>query len=97
MKKLHFRDTLKPSHYRELNEDQKKSILESHMFFKEKRDGTIKVRTMAGGNKQRDFIPKKYSNSPTVATEDVLLSCIIYEEEERDVAVIDIPNPFIKK
>ena len=35
-------------------------------------------------------------SSPTVATEAVLLSCIIDAEEERDVAVIDIPNSFIQ-
>ena len=34
MKHLHFRDTFKPKHYIELNEYQKKSILESHMFLK---------------------------------------------------------------
>ena len=35
-------------------------------------------------------------SSPTVATESVLLSCIIDAEEVRDVAVIDIPNTFIQ-
>jgi hypothetical protein len=53
------------------------------MFLKEKRDGFLKGRTVAGGNKQRD-------------TEAVLLSCIIDAEEGRDVAVIDIPNAFIQ-
>ena len=32
-----------------------------------------------------------------MSTEAVLLSCIIDDEEERDVAVIDIPNAFIQK
>ena len=66
------------------------------MFLKEKRDGKVKGRTVAGGNKQRDYISKEDSSSPTVATESVLLSCIIDAEEERDVAVIDIPNAFIQ-
>ena len=66
MKQLHFRYTFKPKNYRYLNEDQKKSILESPMFLKEKRDGTIKGRTMAGGNKKRDFIIKEDSSPPTV-------------------------------
>jgi hypothetical protein len=51
---------------------------------------------VAGGTKQRDYISKKDASSPTVATESVLLSCIIDAEEERDVAVIDIPNAFIQ-
>jgi hypothetical protein len=66
------------------------------MFLKEKRDGKIKGRTVAGGNKQRDYISKEDASSPTVATESVLLSCIIDAEEERDVAVIDIPNAFVQ-
>ena len=96
MKQLHMRDTFKPMHYRELNEAQKKSVLESHMFLKEKRDGKVKGRTVAGGNKQRDFISKEDASSPTVSTEAVLLTSIIDAEEGRDVAVIDIPNAFIQ-
>jgi hypothetical protein len=66
------------------------------MFLKEKRDGSLKGRTVAGGNKQRDYISKEDASSPTVATEAVLLSCIINAKEGRDVAVIDIPNAFIQ-
>ena len=47
------------------------------MFLKEKRDGAIKGRAVDGGNKQRDYIYKEYASSPTVATDAVLLSCII--------------------
>jgi hypothetical protein len=65
------------------------------MFLKLKRDGKIKGRTVAGGNKQRDYISKEDASSPTVATESVLLSCIINAEGERDVVVVDIPNVFI--
>jgi hypothetical protein len=59
------------------------------MFLKQKRDGKIKGRTVARGNKQRDYISKEDASSP------VLLSCIIDAEEERDVAVVDILNAFI--
>jgi hypothetical protein len=96
MKQLHFRDTFNPMHWSELTHAERQSILESHMFLKEKRTGTIKGRTVAGGNKQRDFISKEEASSPTVATEAVLLSCIIDADEGRDVAVIDIPNAFIQ-
>ena len=67
------------------------------MFIKENRDSKIKGRTVTGGNKQRGFISKEDSSSPTVANEDVLLSCIIYIEEERDVATIYTPYAFIQK
>jgi hypothetical protein len=83
MKQLHFRNTFKPKHWSKLSKTQRQTVLETHMFLKEKRDGFLKGRTVAGGNKQRD-------------TEAVLLSCIIDAEEGRDVAVIDIPNAFIQ-
>jgi hypothetical protein len=66
------------------------------MFLKQKQDRKTKGRTVAGGNKQRDYISKEYAISPTVATESVLLSCIIDTEEERDVTVVDIPNAFVQ-
>jgi hypothetical protein len=96
MKQLHFRDTFKPMHWREFTHTQKQCVLESHMFLKERRDGKIKGRTVAGGNKQRDYISREDASSPTVATESILLTCIIDAEEGRDVAVIDIPNAFIQ-
>jgi hypothetical protein len=72
-------------------------VLESHMFLKEKQDGKIKGRTVAGGSKQRDYISKEDASSLTIATELVLLSCIIDAEDERaDVAVINIPNAFVQ-
>ena len=96
MKQLHLRDTFKPLHWKEMTSKQKASMLESHVFLKEKRDGTIKGHKAAGGNKQRDFMSKEDVSSPTAATEAVLLSCITDAEEGRDVAAIDIPNAFMQ-
>jgi hypothetical protein len=96
MKQLHLRKTFKPHHWQELSIAQRQTVLESHMFLKLKRDGKIKGRTVAGGNKQRDYISKEDSSSPTIAKESVLLSCIIDAEEHRDVAVVDIPNAFVQ-
>ena len=95
-KHIHIRDTFDPKNYKEITEEHKNSTLEYHMFSKEKIYGIIKGRPVAGGNNQRDLIYKEYFSSPTVATEDVILSCIIDTEEERDVAVIDIPNKLIQ-
>jgi hypothetical protein len=96
MKKLHFRNTFKPKHCRELSQVQRQTVLESHMFIKQKWDENIKGRTVAGGNKQQDYISKEDASSPTVATESVLLPCIIDAEEEQDVAVVGIPNAFVQ-
>jgi hypothetical protein len=96
MKQLHFHNTFKPKHWSKLSKTQCQTVLESHMFLKEKQDGSLKGRTVAGGNKQRDYISKEDASSPTVTTEAVLLSCIIDAKEGRDVIVIDIPNAFIQ-
>jgi hypothetical protein len=95
VKHLHFRDTFKPLNWSSLTRVQRLMALGSHMFLKEKREGG-KGRTVAWGNKQRDYISKEDVGSPTVTTESVLLSCIIDAQEKRDVAVIDIPNAFIQ-
>jgi hypothetical protein len=96
MNQFHLHKTFKPNHWPELSKAQRQTVLESHMFVKLKRDGKIKGRTIAGGNKQRDYISKEDAISPTVATESVLLSCIIDAEEHRDVAIVDIPNAFVQ-
>jgi hypothetical protein len=96
MKQLHFRNKFTPLLWSDIPENQLKTVLKSHMFLKLKRDGKIKGRTVAGGNKQRDYISKEDASSLTVATEAVLLTCIVDAEEGRDVAVIDIPNAFIQ-
>ena len=80
MNPLHFWNTLKPNHWRELTHTKLQTVLESHMFLKKKRYGAIKGRAVAGGNKQCDYISKEYAGSPNVATEAVLMSCIIDEE-----------------
>jgi hypothetical protein len=46
MKQLHFRDTSLPKHWKDLNETERKTILDSHMFLKEKRDGKIKAKRL---------------------------------------------------
>ena len=52
MKQLHWRNSYKPKHWHGLTKEQKKQILESHVFVEEKKDGAIKARKVIGGNKQ---------------------------------------------
>jgi hypothetical protein len=66
MKQLHFHNTFKPKHWSELSKIQCQMVLELHMFLKEKRDGSLKGRTVARGNKQQDYISKEDSSSPTL-------------------------------
>ena len=96
MKQLHWRNTFKPVRWSELTPKQKETVLESHIFITKKRTGEIKGRTVAGGNKQRGYIEKEDASSPTVATESVILTSVVDAIEERESAVIDVPNAFIQ-
>jgi hypothetical protein len=96
IKQLYLRNTFKPNHWRELSQVQRQTMLESYMFLKQKCDGKTNGRTVSGRDKQRDYISKEDASSPTVATEAVLLSCIIDAKERRDFAVVDIPNAFVQ-
>ena len=66
------------------------------MFLKQKRTGQIKGRGCADGRKRRLHTPKDDASSPTMATESVLLSCVIDAKERRDVATVDIPGVFMQ-
>jgi len=96
MKQLYWRDSYKPKHWHELTKKQKKQILESHIFVEQKRDGLIKARKVIGGNKQQDYITKEDVSSLTVTAEAVMLTCVIDAQEDRDIAVVDIPNAFVQ-
>ena len=96
MKQLHWRNSYKPKHWHSLTKKQKDQLLESHIFVEEKQDGTIKAQKVIGGNKQRDYTTKEDVSSPTVLAEVVVLTCVIDAHENRDVAVVDIPNAFVQ-
>jgi hypothetical protein len=55
-----------------------------------------KHKKVIGGNKQRDYITKEDVSSPTVTAEAVMLTFVINAQENRDVAVVDIPNAFVQ-
>jgi hypothetical protein len=48
------------------------------------------------GQQAEDFISKENASSPTVATESVLLASLVDAQENRDIAIVDIPNAFIQ-
>ena len=54
MQQLHLIKTFKPVRWKELDNTQRKSVLEFHIFMNQKRDVKMKGKTVAGGNKQSD-------------------------------------------
>ncbi len=69
-------------------------MLESHIFIEQKSDEKIKAWKVIGGNKQRNYITKEDVSSTMVSAEAVMLICVIEAVEDRDIAVVDIPNAF---
>jgi hypothetical protein len=51
---------------------------------------------MADDNKQQRYIMKEDASSPTVSSEAVMLTCVINANENREVAIVDIPNAFVQ-
>ncbi len=49
---------------------------------------------MLGGNNQRNNITNDEASLPTAYTEAVILTVIADAKEERDVAMVDLPNAF---
>ena len=93
---LHERKVGKPRDTSMLSPMQKKNALGYLIFLKQKRTGQIKGRGCADGCKQRLYTPKDDASSPMVATESVLLSCVIDAKERRDVATVDILGAFMQ-
>ncbi len=80
----------------DLTATERKGALRYLMFLKEKRCGTIKGRGCADGRPQRDYMTKQETSSPTVATEALMLTCVVDAIEGRDVATCDIPGAFMQ-
>jgi hypothetical protein len=89
---LHLRGTFAPRDSKKLSMAQKARSLESLMFLKEKRDGSIKGRACADGRKQCETATPVDAASTTVYLESVLIKASIESHERRDVAVVDVPG-----
>jgi hypothetical protein len=87
---------MKPVGKYDLTAEERKGALRYLMFLKEKRCGIIKGRGCADGRTQRDYMTKQETSSPTVATEALMLTCVIDAVERRDVATCDIPGAFMQ-
>ena len=96
LKQLNDQLVAKPVSPESLTEEQRRRALAYLMFLKEKRCGTIKGRGCADGRKQKNWMSKDDTASPTVSTAALILSCMIDAYERRDVATTDIPGAFLQ-
>ena len=66
------------------------------MFLKKKWCGTIKGHGCADRQKQRAYITKEESTSPTISMEAMFLTAIVEAWDYRKVAVLDVLGAFMQ-
>ena len=96
MQQLHDRRVMQPVRRKDLSPAQKREALGYLMFLKKKCCGKIKGRGCADGRKQRAYITKEESTSPTISTEAVFLAAVVDAWEHRKIAVLDVPGAFMQ-
>ena len=97
MGQLHCRKTFKPVIPSDLDPAEKKKVLNSLMFSKEKRCGKAKARACADGRKQRVDEKKGENTSPTASTEAVTKTSATESKEGRDVQKLTCQMPSFKQ
>ena len=95
MQKMHDKVVFHPIKGKQLTRIQNHGALRVLIFLKQKQCGKIKCRAVPDGQKQRAGLKKSDVNSPTAATDSVLITVEINVTEGRGVAAIDAPGAFL--
>jgi hypothetical protein len=85
-----------PRYASELTDDEKRAALRALNLLKEKRDGSLKGRTVANGSKQRSLYDKSETASPTVSIDSLITSFLIDVFEGRDAGICDVAGAYLK-
>jgi hypothetical protein len=97
-KELHQFNTyevFKPLEASTLDEKEKKGVLSSLIFLKEKWNGDVKAPSCANWSVQRNHVAKEEAALPTVALESVFASAANDAKENREVVTFSIPGAFL--
>ena len=92
---LFDKEVFEPMDPENLSIEQKRRILRTLIFMKEKRDGRLKSRLCVDGSKQTVWDSCVDPASPTVLIESIFLSIIIDAVEERCVKMADIEGAYL--
>jgi hypothetical protein len=85
-----------PRYASELTPEEKSAALRALNLLKEKRDGSLKGRTVADGSKQRSLYDKSETASPTVSADALICSVMIDAVEGRDSGICDVAGAYLK-
>ena len=84
MEQLHKRTCFTPILVKDMTASEKEKAQLALCYLTEKRDGTIKGRTVYNGKGTRKWLTREDSSSPTASTEGVFLTTVVDAKEERD-------------
>mmetsp|Transcript_19346 Transcript_19346/g.48377 ORF Transcript_19346/g.48377 Transcript_19346/m.48377 type:complete len:641 (+) Transcript_19346:1869-3791(+) len=92
-------DVLHPVNLSDLSEDDRKRILPSHMFLKDKFDATgtfekLKARLVTGKD-TTNTVTYEIRSSPTVSADSLKLMCAIAARDKMAVGTADFPGAFL--
>ena len=95
MQQFHDLNVITPIDVKAMTKQQRSQALSYLMFLKEKRDGNIKDRGCADGQKQQLWMQKEQTSSSTVSNQALFLLCLINAKEQRDTATADVPGTYV--
>jgi hypothetical protein len=101
LRKLHGKGTMQPINIETLNRQQRRTIITSKMFLKEKFKSTgdfekLKSRFVAGGHRQDRSVYEDWeTTSPTVGMSSVYMLAALAAKEGRQVMTIDVGNAYL--
>jgi hypothetical protein len=98
---MHDKKVWHPVHVSSLSSAERKSIIPSSMFLKEKflPDGEfdkLKSRIVAGGHRQDRSVHGDDTSSPTVSTTALFALAALGAAENKAVATVDVPGAFLE-
>jgi len=96
LEQVHSRMVIKPKQPHELSRKERVDALRYLMFLKEKHAGQIKGRGCADEFKQRLYMQKEETSSPTVAVESLHISTTMDAYERHAMETVDIPSTFMQ-
>ncbi len=74
-------------HWKSLTAEQRKKVLESHIFVEKKQDGLLKAQQVAGGNKQQGYITKEMQ-APLRCLQRLLSSRVLSMQLKRGMLLL---------
>ena len=92
MKQLDDRTCYLPLKVDKMTTEEKVKVEDAIVLLTEKRDGTIKARSIYNRKDTRDWIWQEDSVGPTVSQESIVITAVIDMKEGRDIIMVNVPN-----